>query len=86
MTLFSQGNPVPPGPPGTLSRMVVLPPDMERVLRFYTAHAPAELPAPEAWPAIDSDTRSWSSSAGPLRPSGRRRPRPLQRAICRHRS
>ena len=42
MTLFRQGNPVPPGPPGTLSRMVVLPPDMERVLRFYTAHAPED--------------------------------------------
>jgi FG-GAP-like repeat len=57
MTLFSQGNPVPPGPPGTLSRMVALPPDMERVLRFYTAHAPAELPAPEAWPAIESASK-----------------------------
>jgi len=54
MSLFRQGNPVPPGPPGTLSRMVVLPADMERVLRFYPAHAPDELPAPEAWPAIDS--------------------------------
>ena len=44
MTLFRQGNPVPPGPPGTLSRMVALPPDMETVLRFYTAHAPEALP------------------------------------------
>ena len=54
MTLFRQGNPVPPGPPGTLSRMVALPPDMKRVLGFYTAHAPVTLPAPEAWPAIDT--------------------------------
>lgn len=54
MELFRQGNPVPPGPPGTLSRMVVLPPDMERVLRFYTAHAPEALPAPEAWPAVST--------------------------------
>jgi len=53
MALFRQGNPIPPGPPGTLSRMVVLPADMERVLRFYTAHAPEVLPAPEAWPGIE---------------------------------
>ena len=57
MTLFRQGNPVPPGPPGTLSRIVALPPDMERVLRFYVAHAPEELPAPEAWPAVDSASK-----------------------------
>ena len=53
MTLFRQGNPVPPGPPGTLSRLVVLPPDMEQVLKFYTAHAPETLPLPESWPAVE---------------------------------
>lgn len=53
MALIRQGNPVPPGPPGTLSRMVVLPADMEHVLRFYTAHAPDALPLPETWPAVD---------------------------------
>jgi hypothetical protein len=57
MALFRQGNPVPPGPPGTLSRMVVLPPDMERVLRFYTDRAPAALAAPEAWPAVEQNPR-----------------------------
>ena len=54
MTLFRQGNPVPPGPPGTLSRIVTLPPDMEAAFRFYIAHAPEQLPAPEAWPAVDA--------------------------------
>lgn len=54
MELFRQGNPIPPGPPGTLSRMVVLPPEMEGVLRFYTSHAPETLPMPEAWPAVST--------------------------------
>ena len=54
MELFRRGEPVPPGPPGTLSRMVPLPSDMQRVVRFYTSRAPRELPAPEAWPAVES--------------------------------
>jgi FG-GAP-like repeat len=31
-----------------------LPEDMQRVLRYYEAHAPERLVTPEAWPAIDS--------------------------------
>ena len=52
MELFRRGLPVPPGPPGTLSRLVALPEDMERVLRLYTSLAPVELPPPAAWPDV----------------------------------
>ena len=34
--------------------MVALPPDMEKVLRFYTSHAPEALPLPESWPAVET--------------------------------
>ena len=86
MTLFRQGNPVPPGPPGTLSRIVALPPDMEKVLRFYTSHAPEALPLPEAWPAVEHVAR-----AGIRAPRLRARASVedavgVQRALCRHRS
>ena len=57
MELFRRGEPVPPGPPGTLSRMVALPPDMQRIVRFYTSHAPKALAPPESWPAIDATPR-----------------------------
>jgi hypothetical protein len=33
---------------------VTLTPDMHRVVRFYTSHAPSALPAPESWPAVES--------------------------------
>lgn len=57
MELFRRGSPEPPGPPGTLSRLVTLPDDMERVLRLYMSRAPVELPAPEAWPEIRATPR-----------------------------
>ena len=75
MEILRRGEPVPPGPPGTLSRMVALPPDMSRVLRFYTSRAPRELPAPEAWPAIEPAStvtfarRSYSPPGGSRTPS-----------------
>lgn len=51
MSLFRSGQPVPVGPVGTMSRLVVLPEDMERVLQFYVAQAPEALPPPDPWPA-----------------------------------
>ena len=54
MALIRQGQPEPRGPRGVAGRMVVLPPDMERVLRFYLAEAPERLPDPTPWPAADA--------------------------------
>lgn len=53
MTLFREGKSEPLVSRGTLAGKVVLPEDMERVLSFYLSHAPARLPAPEAWPPPD---------------------------------
>jgi hypothetical protein len=53
MMLIRDGKPEPMGPPGTAARMVLLPPDMQRVLRYYLAHAPAQLPVATPWPAAD---------------------------------
>jgi hypothetical protein len=54
MSLIRDNRPEPRGPRGVAGRMVVLPPDMERVLRFYLAHAPEVLPDPTPWPAADA--------------------------------
>jgi hypothetical protein len=54
MFLISQGQPEPTGPTGTAGRLVQLPPEMQRVLRFYMANAPAALPPPTPWPAADA--------------------------------
>ena len=54
MALIRDNRPEPRGPRGVAGRMVVLPPDMERVLRFYLAKAPERLPAPTPWPAADA--------------------------------
>ncbi len=51
MALIRDNKPEPRGPRGTAGRMMVLPPDMERVLRYYLAHAPETLPVPSTWPA-----------------------------------
>lgn len=50
MALIRDNKPEPRGPRGTAGRMMVLPPDMERVLRYYLAKAPERLPAPTPWP------------------------------------
>ena len=50
--MFIRDDRLPPiGPPATAYRNVQLPPDMERVLPFYTTRAPERLPLPEPWPA-----------------------------------
>jgi hypothetical protein len=51
MFLIRSNLPQPTGPMGTSARMIVLPPDFARVLRYYEANAPEKLPAPAAWPA-----------------------------------
>src|SRR5262249_1618981 len=40
--------------PGTIGRLVRLPDDFERVLRYYERFAPDKLPAPTPWPAADA--------------------------------
>ena len=59
--MFIRENRLPPiGPPGSVSRTVQLPPDMEQVLPFFTSRAPERLPAPEPWPDAER-------VAGPVR-------------------
>jgi hypothetical protein len=53
MSLIRSNLPQPTGPMGTAARMMVLPPDFARVLRYYEATAPAKLPAPAPWPAAN---------------------------------
>jgi hypothetical protein len=63
--MYIRENRAPPvDGPRSGSRAVDLPPDMARVLRFYTARAPERLPAPEPWP----DPRT----TGPIRFERRR--------------
>lgn len=50
MSLIRDNKPEPRGPRGVAGRMIVLPPDMERVLRYYLARAPERLPVPPTWP------------------------------------
>jgi hypothetical protein len=54
MALIRDNRPEPRGPRGVAGRMMVLPPDMERVLRYYLAHAPEALPVPSTWPAAST--------------------------------
>jgi hypothetical protein len=54
MALIRDNRPEPRGPRGTAGRMMVLPPDMERVLRYYLAQAPESLPVPPTWPAASA--------------------------------
>lgn len=44
----------PRGTRRSVGRMLILPQDMERVLRYYLANAPEELPPPKRWPAADT--------------------------------
>jgi hypothetical protein len=50
MALIRSNQPQPAGPPGTSGRVVKLPDDLDRVLRYYERQAPEKLPVPEAWP------------------------------------
>jgi FG-GAP-like repeat len=56
MSLIRSNLPQPSGPMGTAARMIVLPPDFARVLRYYQANAPEKLAAPAAWPAANALT------------------------------
>src|SRR5689334_11234862 len=55
MAFIREGRTEPAGPPGTASRSIVLPEDMQRVLRWYQEAAPQALPPPSAWPAADAN-------------------------------
>ena len=72
MSLIRDNKPEPRGPRGVAGRMMVLPPDMERVLRYYLANAPEALPVPLTWPAPST---TGSSSAGSSRRAHHRTPR-----------
>jgi hypothetical protein len=50
MALIRSNQPQPTGPPGTSGRVVKLPDDLDRVLRYYERQAPEKLPAPDVWP------------------------------------
>lgn len=53
MALIREGLPEPRGPRGAAGRLTILPPDMERALRFYLRHAPEDLPLTNTWPKPD---------------------------------
>jgi hypothetical protein len=72
MTLLMQNQPEPAGPPGTASRTVVLPPEVQRVLRYYEQNAPEQLPAPTPWPPADASqfhVRRFSPGDAPPAPA-----------------
>jgi hypothetical protein len=54
MMLIAQGGVEPTGPVGTAGRTVLLSPELQRVLRYYHAHASESLPPPTPWPAADA--------------------------------
>jgi hypothetical protein len=68
MSLFRDGRPEPPGPPGTLAKSVELPPDMARILAFYEAHAPDSLATPPPWPGVDTRFRFRKHAMSPKHP------------------
>jgi FG-GAP-like repeat len=71
MSLIRSNLPQPTGPRGMSARMMVLPSDFTRVLRYYEAHAPDRLPAPAPWPAANALTfvkRPMNPANAPDRP------------------
>jgi hypothetical protein len=56
MSLIRDNRRQPAGPPGTAARVISLPPDFVRALRYFEAHAPDRLPPPSRWPAADRMT------------------------------
>jgi hypothetical protein len=54
MSLIRANVPQPLSSTGAASRMIPLPPDFERVLKYYEANAPAHLAPPAPWPAPDT--------------------------------
>ncbi len=72
MSLIRSNLPQPSGPMGTSARMIILPPDFARVLRYYEKNAPDRLPAPAAWPApnpLTFVTRAMKLANVPGRPA-----------------
>jgi len=72
MSLIRSNLPQPTGPMGTSARMIVLPPDYARVLRYYRANAPERLAAPAPWPAADPLTfvkRTFNPASAPDGPA-----------------
>jgi len=53
MALIRGNQPQPAGPPGTSGRIVKLPDDLDRVLRYYERQAPETLPAPDVWQPVN---------------------------------
>lgn len=53
MQLIMDGVPEPAGAMSRAAVMIPLPPDMLRLLRYFEAHAPERLSAPEAWPPAE---------------------------------
>ena len=70
MTLIRENQPEPTGPPGTAARMISLPPDMQRVLRYYVATAPERLPPPSPWPDADASGFAVRTFSPPDPPPG----------------
>jgi hypothetical protein len=71
MSLIRSNLPQPTGPRGMSARMMVLPSDFTRVLRYYEARAPDRLPAPAPWPAANALTfvkRPMNPANAPDRP------------------
>src|SRR5580765_4705482 len=54
MSLIRSNLPQPLSSTGQAGRMIPLPPDFERVLRYYVANAPDHLAPPEPWPAPEA--------------------------------
>jgi hypothetical protein len=70
MSLIRSNQPQPAGPAGTSARLVVLPPDLERVLRYYEKAAPEALPPPTPWPRVSTGTFVRRSMNPPNAPQG----------------
>jgi hypothetical protein len=72
MWLLQQGLSEPAGPAGTAGRMVNLPPEMQRVVGYYVANAPEQLPPPTPWPDADANAfvvKTYSPPGSPVAPA-----------------
>ncbi len=63
MHLIRENRQPPAGNPKEVFRAVELPPDMQRVLPYYTSRAPERLPAPEPWPAASESPVRFTRSS-----------------------
>jgi hypothetical protein len=69
MNYIRENRPPPVDAPRPGSRDVLLPPDMARVLQFYTARAPERLSAPEPWPDPGKASIRFERRSLPMRES-----------------